>query len=354
MSGKIAFPELVRMLADATSTTARMSELFLKELFATVSQALIDGERVVVKGLGTFEVDSSASSNRLTFTPDKALAETINQPFAAFQPVVLSDAVTDEMLNNIENEELGIVDEHAPEPEPASGETIGSVGHGSAVPAPESTPAPEEPQPEVLEPEIVEGNDNDTKATDNAATTERGLRTAHHFIKLEFEQEKREVAHKSFIKGLAAGVLATVALGLIVWASWTSGRNSVLSTIQPPVQADSIAEAAADETTTEIAVDDITAGTDSRPATPPDYDEVVTDTCTATMYLTRMSTKHYGKPDFWIYIYEENRAKIDDPNNIKPGTVVVIPPAAKYAIDPDNWASIARARQRTYDVMTHN
>ena len=71
------------------------------------------------------------------------------------------------------------------------------------------------------------------------------------------------------------------------------------------------------------------------------------------MYLSKMSTKHYGKPDFWIYIYEENRDKIADPNNAKPGTVVVIPPAAKYGIDPNNKASIDQARKHTYELLSN-
>ena len=56
MNAKITFPELVDMVAEATSSNRRVSELFLKELFATISQALIEGENVTVKGLGTFRL----------------------------------------------------------------------------------------------------------------------------------------------------------------------------------------------------------------------------------------------------------------------------------------------------------
>ncbi len=43
MYTKITFVELVDLMAEATSTTKRVCELFLRELFATVTQALIDG-----------------------------------------------------------------------------------------------------------------------------------------------------------------------------------------------------------------------------------------------------------------------------------------------------------------------
>ena len=54
MNNKVTFPELVEQVAQYANTSKRMSELFLKELFATISQSLIDGESVKVKGIGTF------------------------------------------------------------------------------------------------------------------------------------------------------------------------------------------------------------------------------------------------------------------------------------------------------------
>ena len=56
MNNKITFPELVEQVAQNANTSKRMSELFLKELFATISQSLIDGESVKVKGIGTFKL----------------------------------------------------------------------------------------------------------------------------------------------------------------------------------------------------------------------------------------------------------------------------------------------------------
>ena len=106
MNNKITFPELVGLVAESTSTSERMSELFLKELFATISQALIDGQNVSIKNLGSFEFVASGneSSKKLVFKPDTSLAETINQPFAAFEPIELSEDMTTEMLQSIDNE----------------------------------------------------------------------------------------------------------------------------------------------------------------------------------------------------------------------------------------------------------
>lgn len=41
--------------------------------------------------------------------------------------------------------------------------------------------------------------------------------------------------------------------------------------------------------------------------------------------LAQMARRHYGIPEFWVFIYEANAAKIPDPNNVNPGIEVVIP-----------------------------
>ena len=118
MNSKITFVELVNLMAEATSTNKRVCELFLKDMFATISQELINGENVKIKGVGTFKVIKVkprksvnvktgepvqiAGYNKVTFTPDKALADAVNQPFAQFVSVVLDDAVTDERLAEID------------------------------------------------------------------------------------------------------------------------------------------------------------------------------------------------------------------------------------------------------------
>ena len=118
MNSKITLVELARLMAQATSTTSRVCELFLRELFTTVSQALIDGENVKIKGIGTFKVTAVKPRksvnvttgdpmeikgyNKVSFTPDKKLAEALNQPFAQFETVFLNDAVSDEKLAEID------------------------------------------------------------------------------------------------------------------------------------------------------------------------------------------------------------------------------------------------------------
>ena len=104
MNKKITFPELVDAVATITNTSKRTSETFLKEFFATITEALTRGENVKIKNFGVFklvevgerksvnvstgeEMQNTESCKKSVFTPDKSLADAINTPFASFETV---------------------------------------------------------------------------------------------------------------------------------------------------------------------------------------------------------------------------------------------------------------------------
>lgn len=80
--------------------------------------------------------------------------------------------------------------------------------------------------------------------------------------------------------------------------------------------------------------------------------EVVTDTVKPGNYLSVMARRHYGNAKFWVYIYLENKDKIKDPDNLENGMVVVIPPAAKYDIDPSSKESLKKADREAYKAIS--
>ena len=77
-----------------------------------------------------------------------------------------------------------------------------------------------------------------------------------------------------------------------------------------------------------------------------------TDKVTSKRYLTTMSREYYGNFNFWVYIYEENKSKLGNPNAIRPGTIVVIPPPSKYGIDANNPQSIEIAKQKAIEIYS--
>lgn len=378
MNTKITFVELVDLMAQSTSTSKRVSELFLRELFGTVSQALIDGENVKIKGIGTFKltkvkprksVDVSTGSaieissyTKLTFTPDKSLAEAVNQPFAQFETVVLDDAVTDKALAAIDKQYPSLFAElpnEQPSREPVTESTPAIESKPAPVNAPEPVPEPEpapvpEPEPApVLEPESASEPETEpvpvpepapapvleTKPVEEATSLQSdkpqeeekrdeyfhrpALRNA--YTPTEEQLSQRRSSGKRWLWTLPVVVL----VGLLLWLFWPKAGG--IST-----QGTSVTSAVVDSDSTVAAAE---------PA-------VITDTVTAKIVLTTLADKYYDSPWFWVYIYEENKAIIDDPNNMRPGTEVVIPPAEKYGIDASDEASVKKAQMLSWKILS--
>jgi nucleoid-associated protein YgaU len=41
--------------------------------------------------------------------------------------------------------------------------------------------------------------------------------------------------------------------------------------------------------------------------------------------LAQIARRHYGNPEYWVFIYEANRDQISDPSNVTPGIELEIP-----------------------------
>ena len=354
MNTKITLPELVELVAEAANTTQRMSELFLRELFATVTEALIAGENVSIKDLGTFRIQRDASDtscpNKLLFQPAKKLAVALNQPFEAFVPVVIDDDVTNEELK-----EAFSVDEAAagtcqsqltgdePQDEP---ETAMDVDDESEVVPPAedegdlSSDAYVQPEPMVAavmgasaeaNPDISEQAAHEVLPQSDEESTGTA-ETSDGFDRELLEQVKNQTAKTSFWKGLAIGFMAG-----IVTAFLFTGISRVIPYSSDPA-------AVPDTTPVDTVKTEKPTAVEEHP--------VITDTISKTNYLTKMAIRHYGKQEFWVYIYEENKMLIDNPNHIKPGTVLVIPPAEKYGIDANNQTSVDKAKQLSFELFS--
>ena len=61
--------------------------------------------------------------------------------------------------------------------------------------------------------------------------------------------------------------------------------------------------------------------------------------------LTLISQKYYGHKDFWVYIYEANKEKIQNPDKVEVGTLVRIPKLNPELINLDNSESLVYARK---------
>ena len=70
----------------------------------------------------------------------------------------------------------------------------------------------------------------------------------------------------------------------------------------------------------------------------------VIETIRSGIFLTTLARKYFGHKAFWVYIYEENKDVIKNPNQVPIGTRLTIPSASKYNIDANNRASVEKAK----------
>lgn len=370
MNRKLSIIELAELVAAKAQTTNRMSELFLKELFATVSQELTEGRGVEIKGLGSFVMPTAMTDDDeavIEFAPAQSVADAVNQPFAQFEPMELSDDLTPEQLMQLT--EIEPAPEQAPEaaPEEMTEEPPVKLPEEAPVAVPEEMPeeppveAPvEEELPEEVPPlmpmKAAQETEKPTELPEPAAPIEEPSEPSENSENSEppesaasqdFEAEKRKVAKSSLFKGIVVGALGALLLTSLLWILF--GPNGVI-TGSTASKADTTVVAKADAATQKAAPASVFTTSKPKPAEPKKEIPVIRDTVTAKRPLTVIARKHYGNEFFYVYIYEENKDRISDVNNIAPGTEVIIPLASKYGFDPKDPESIKQAQLKSMQL----
>lgn len=378
MNRKLSIIELAELVAAKAQTTNRMSELFLKELFATVSQELTEGRGVEIKGLGSFVMPTAMTDDDeavIEFAPAQSVADAVNQPFAQFEPMELSDDLTPEQLMQLT--EIEPAPEQAPEaaPEEMPEEPPVKLPDEAPVAVPEEIPAAppveapvEEELPEEVPPVISEEvpplmpmkaaqeTEKPTELPEPAAPIEEPSENSEpaepsepleSAVSQDFEAEKRKVAKSSLLKGVVVGALGALLLTSLLWILF--GPNGVI-TGSTASKADTTVVAKADATPEKAAPASVFTTSKPKPVEPKKEIPVIRDTVTAKRPLTVIARKHYGNEFFYVYIYEENKDRIRDVNNIAPGTEVIIPLASKYGFDPKDPESIKQAQLKSMQL----
>ncbi|MBQ0049182.1 MAG: HU family DNA-binding protein [Bacteroidales bacterium] len=167
MNNKILLTDLANGTATRSGLPKKDSEYFVRSFFELISQSLLKDKIVKVKGLGTFKVvevegrDSVNVNNgerihisghsKITFSPDSAIRDIVNRPFAAFESIILNDGVVfdpvveDEPLSD-ESDESFAVNEENPE---------GIAQQPEAKPESEPLPSEIASEAEPLQPEVA-------------------------------------------------------------------------------------------------------------------------------------------------------------------------------------------------------
>lgn len=122
MDAKLNHSDLSTLLAKEGNISTSKAEYFTKAFFDLIIEGLEQDGIVKINGLGTFKIAEVASRSsvdvntgekieikghkKLTFTPADTLKESVNQPFAMFEPVEVDDTYqpenTDEAFDEAE------------------------------------------------------------------------------------------------------------------------------------------------------------------------------------------------------------------------------------------------------------
>lgn len=407
-------PEIIASLVKINGCSEQIASSFLNEFAALIVEGLADGGSVTIKGIGTFRLIELADDIAVEFAPDKSLAEAVNAPFSIFEPVELDECVTADILNEaaehlqekhgVESSEIGSTDEteictqtdnwqSAPLPETSPSRTTPP----GIPPIPQSEPSlsssREIPKPSTHE-DVNDSSSthipnciNQTPPTpkkepaDYPADRYEPRVTHERIIEKEHLVEKNDQSRHTFHIILASvlSLLAGLLLGYFAYNRLNlTGVKSVNISAEDVKVIQQVAESNTEGVTsknsdnsmvTENTMATDTTATNSNAAEANEKDDanradaagnakadatkVVTDTVKSNRYLTTMALKHYGKKKFWVYIYEENKAKLPNPDMIPANTVVVIPPASKYGIEPGNPDSEADAEKRAAEIAKH-
>ncbi|MDE6370864.1 MAG: HU family DNA-binding protein [Duncaniella sp.] len=127
MNQKIPFPQISARLAEICNISQAEAEEFGKVFFDIIAETLCSGESVKIKGIGIFSPTQN-SAQPVEFTPDSVIADTINAPFAMFEPEALSEDVSIDEIESIQT-----ADETADLTETPSETTEVTVGRTDSI-----------------------------------------------------------------------------------------------------------------------------------------------------------------------------------------------------------------------------
>ena len=112
---RVGITELARMLSSKHNMSQADAENFVRLMFAVVGDGLEQEKLVKIKSFGTFKMGSVKDResvdvntgeriviegrNKINFTPDNALRDFVNRPFAQFETVMINDGVDFEAVD---------------------------------------------------------------------------------------------------------------------------------------------------------------------------------------------------------------------------------------------------------------
>lgn len=331
MNNTVALPELAAQAGRAAGIDAEAASRIIMAIFNATAESVAAGEAVTLKGIGTFR-RGKGSDSHVQFTPAPELAEAVNAPFALFSPMdIPADAPTaifDSEPEQKKEEETPAQEQEELLPPPLPETMQEQKEPEEPEPQPEATPEEEVPAEEPEE-EVVENEEEPTEGEPEVVYVMR--RSAWPWV----------AAILCLIVGFAGGYCYGTHCGV------AEGPATAVAEKPEVLPADSIAAPAQQDSTATEPADTVSSTAEEKlePEKEPVY-----DTVTSTRFLTTIARTHYGRKDFWVFIYEANSDILRHPNRIRPGTRVRVPDLGPHATADS--ATRARAHQLANEIYS--
>lgn len=352
-------------LAEATHVSAEQVATWLRAI-PTLWRALYDeGIQIVWAGLGSFTPITSESGERsgYRFFPSEALCAALNKPFSMFAPVEVAPSPSSPDLDLREIDQLDQLTKVEPievlfAPRESIQEEVVTPPVVEEVVEPVVAEEPQQPESpavvveeEILPAPVDEAPIEAPQPAPSAAVT----------APVEEDPFVDQEAHPRMLVWVFVALGIAMAFCLFIYLlsiqpelemkdKASAAVEAVQPSLAPAVPAVPAQSASEPDTlqTTSIATQEV-----STSSVAPSEDVASTASSAAETIervrlrpgdrLSRLALKKYGNKAFWVYIYEENRAQLKDPDNIPVGAVITLPAASKYQINAGDTNSINRA-----------
>ena len=334
MADKLSWSELRRALAQRANISEKDANTFLTAFNAQLLEALKTEKQVKINGLGTFKLQAVAPRksvdvttgneitiegyNKVSFVPEAGVKELVEKVEAgeaveALDPIQKLGAQADEIVDILGD--LGELPKEEKAEEPVEEEPIVAELVIAEVPAEEPK---EEEQKEEEEPLIV--------------------------------SEKPAKKKNYFLRALLISLIILLILCVVGYfflrkqvCEWFDILKEKVEKIElfnkcsaPSEEVESAA--AEDELVLEVpeeaAEQVVESEAPKAEVQKAKYEELLlTEEITEGSRLAWISRKYYGHPDYWPYLYDANRDRIDDPSNVPVGTQIRVPKLTKAQRD---------------------
>ena len=356
---------LSEALAETTHVPSEIVGKWLRGISQLWSELLQQGAPISWAGLGDFtplERDGQLAGYR--FLPAPEFLAALNRPFSMFAPVEVSSTASLQDLEVLEVEHLEDLDEVAPievlwtSESSVDAESIPTASP-TATPAP-LVPSVEEPSPEITEEAMTDIVPNDPEEQLPVPATlpeeeEKPTPVVEDPLGDPFRDEEERPRLLVWIF-VSIGIAIASCLFFFLLSLSPEGEAKpqpttppAETTVLPAEQAPKVADSTSVQDSLSLqSIDSMATGhsastVPSSQSSSPEANRAEQVRLRPGDRLSRLALKKYGHKAFWVYIYEENRMRLKDPDNIPVGAVITLPAASKYQIDPTDTNSVNRA-----------